>query len=1030
MKKMIVALLLIVPLLFLLTVFSITEAGSLNVQIPVSGIEIKNKLEDKTLYVDLADYANDYKIEVAVYPANAANKKYSFEVEKLEGSDFAEAEVSDDGVLTVRSTGLARVVVKSYDGGYSDSITVVAGSSKVLYVVPSLYAQSDSGQSENLICKEENGYFADVQTGIYSYAVAATPSLGTQVSAECVKGFAVIDESSRGVILPFGGECELEFAAEDGKGGIVRSRAVLNVQKTANTSGILVNGNDLYTVAVDSYSRKGECYVACPTEPSLTGADAVFLESVLITQVQSGGYKIEFATAEGAPSQLQVNVSSAGKLQRFNISIGEYSFSLRTDLPVQTGEKIAVITGAKVKFYAVSSAITDDVEYVWTAEGSPSVVIRSYGAMCEVDGGLAGEKFELSCEAFRNGKSVMKKSIAAEVVNLVSVVSFGDRQGAGLAAQTAIAEFEYKDGKIENNSYSFALKPYSAGGGDAGVYDFDYTLSDENIASVFVNDGKVFLKILSSGEVTLTATWKGAQSYGSNVAAKYTFVAVKNGVGVSDSDGFFAATSAGNPVVVNSDIVLGTDGSGNAYSLEKLESMLGTMNSTYNTEFLKNSGMQSTVRYVAEFKNDVYGNGYSVSAEKFTLASDATGTPLLFKGSLPLVGVYADKSLAMKVSAQDNIAFLLRTDGVTLSNLNLLGCSDSLITTDNGTDLAKLNNAGTVLDINADCRIVNCRIKNGKTCVRVFGGNVAGDSFMCEYIDGSDISDKDRITVEIDGCIISQAREFLIKTGTNRAVKSSALNGDEPDLFRADAGKYSPFENNAEDKYFYDKYVMTDLTLRNSVLEKSGLFALGLETNFSGSVLNGDKISGFDFAKNWGVGGTSYASVVRLEGDVRFYDWKQVDNIDSSQLVEVFSGGIFDGFVLDIRKMLETVVESAQAEGNHAYDGLFDSDENGVKYVNSAIVKYGGGKNYSVLDVSELDEKYRDFSNYKINISVLRNSSDPNIKMQGEYLPLAAGTQDFVFTLYSSDSANSLAAQLEAYADGTAYNGVKAVRRF
>lgn len=1024
MKKMIVALLLVVPLLFLLTVFSIAGVGSLNVQIPVNGIEIKNDLDGKTLYIDLSDYDDDYRIEVAVYPMNAANKKYSFEVNAPEGGDFADISVSEDGVVSARSLGNAVVTVRSHDGGYTDNMNVVVGSSRALDVVPVI---SGSEGGENLLVRDGDVYKASVTTGIYSYSANLLPATGEAAKVSCLEGFALVNEAAGTVSLPFGGKCVLEFSVGDGNGGKLARRAELEVSKLANASGILVNGNDLFTVAVDSVSRKGECYIASDSQPSLAGADAVFLENVEVEEIEQGKYKMTFTVAEGSPSRLNIILSAGLASQVFYVSVGQFSYSLRYSLPVQTGEDVTVVAGSSVNFFAVTSAAVDDVEFVWSTT-SAATVKYAEGATCEVDGLQAGTYFTLTCEAFRNGTSVGVKKINASVVNAVSAAVFGDRRGAGLAEQTAIAEYTYKDGKISATDYVFDFRPYSAGG-VASLEDFDFSLSDERVAEIRREQGKLTLVPLSTGEVTLTATWKGSQNYGSDVTAKYTFTVVKDGVSVTDSDGFFAVVSQGKPLVVNADITLGTDADGNAYPVEKLSSMLGTMKSTYNTDFLINNGMETTVRYVAEFKNDVYGNGYTVNAEKFTTASDATGIPLLFKGALPLVGVYADKSLAMKVSAQDNIAFLIRTDGVTVSNVNLTGCGDEAIAGEDGVDLAKLNNVGTVLDVNADCNILNCRIRNGKNCVRVYGGNREGNDFFRTYIDGSDVNDRDRIVVRMEGCVLSQAREFLVKTGANRALRSSMEGGDEPDLLKADGSAYSQFDDLTGDRYFYDKYVLTDLTVKDCVLEKSGLFAIGFETNFSGSVLNGEKTSGYDFAKSWGVGGTSYGTVVKIEGDVRFYDWKSIENIDSSQLVEVFSGGIFDAFVLDIRKMIETVVENAQAHGDHSYDDIFASDADGQKYVNSAMVKYGGGKNFTVIDMSALDEELNDFSDYRINISVLTTSGDQNISQQGEFLPLAAGTQDFLFRLYSAQSENSLSAQLAAYENGTAYDGIKPVRQ-
>lgn len=53
-------------------------------------------------------------------PANASNKEYSFRVEEVEGSEFADVSVKEDGTLIAKSAGSARVVAVSKDGGYTD----------------------------------------------------------------------------------------------------------------------------------------------------------------------------------------------------------------------------------------------------------------------------------------------------------------------------------------------------------------------------------------------------------------------------------------------------------------------------------------------------------------------------------------------------------------------------------------------------------------------------------------------------------------------------------------------------------------------------------------------------------------------------------------------------------------------------------------------------------------------------------------------------------------------------------------------
>ena len=131
--------------------------------------------------------------------------------------------------------------------------------------------------------------------------------------------------------------------------------------------------------------------------------------------------------------------------------------------------------------------------------------------------------------------------------------------------------------------------------------------------------------------------------------------------------------------------------------------------------------------------NDVYGNGKSVDADNFTHAIGGTGTPLLslYKGPLYFVKY---KEVA-SVAGQDNCAFLIRTSGITLYGVNLLGCSDdSLLSDAGGYDLSNLNLVGTTLEINADCTLRNCRIRNGRNVVRVYGGNKDGTKYFIDSL--------------------------------------------------------------------------------------------------------------------------------------------------------------------------------------------------------------------------------------------------------------------------------------------------------
>lgn len=128
------------------------------------------------------------------------------------------------------------------------------------------------------------------------------------------------------------------------------------------------------------------------------------------------------------------------------------------------------------------------------------------------------------------------------------------------------------------------------------------------------------------------------------------------------------------------------------------------------------------------------------------------------------------------------------------------------------------------------------------------------------------------------------------------------------------------------DKYFYDTYVMTDVTLKDSVLETSGLFSVGIETNFAGTVLYAQQDS--IIFEGWpGTGGTSFPSVLRLEGDVRMYDWKDLSLVDSSTLIDSEQSR----FKLNISAMLDYVCTNYSGT-QYGYEYIIDRKQN-VNYV-------------------------------------------------------------------------------------------------
>ena len=167
-----------------------------------------------------------------------------------------------------------------------------------------------------------------------------------------------------------------------------------------------------------------------------------------------------------------------------------------------------------------------------------------------------------------------------------------------------------------------------------------------------------------------------------------------------------------------------------------------------------------------------------------------------------------------------------------------------------------------------------------------------------------------------------------------------------------------------------------------------------------------------------GLAGTSYAAVLHIAGDTRFYEWKELGAVDSSTLIETYGGGaLWDYLNLDIKEMLHKVREY----GGEEYRDIIAVCD-GVEYVHGGIAFYGGGKNYSVIDFSEYTGAA--LTEYSVNLSVLAEGEKEgsSLYLQGTSLPLAAGGEDFRFFVADAASEFGVRRQRELFSSGKAFD--------
>ena len=443
---------------------------------------------------------------------------------------------------------------------------------------------------------------------------------------------------------------------------------------------------------------------------------------------------------------------------------------------------------------------------------------------------------------------------------------------------------------------------------------------------------------------------------------------------------------------------------------EKAENPYYTViDTTYDKTYYRNDpeAGEAKVKILLEFKNNLYGNGYIINAHNVTYSIidkkfDSNGDVIeriydknaLFKGPLNFVMMREDDGATTSVKAQDNICFAIY-ENVTIRNVELRGCD--LEGDENGSqDLVDLDYVGTTVEVLGDnVTIAYSRLTNGRTVLRAFG----------------DIDDSTKkIHLDITNSVLSGAREFIMRIGSNRFVDpigddySPNLPGDKGNEYNSKKDYY--LFSDAEKAAYDETFINTFVTVKNSVFKDTGIFAIGMDSHFAGEALhNGrgnprlEKYLGkwYDLAK------TSYGAKLYFEGDVELYNWKDMEDIDSSTLIEVKGASAFD-MKLDLQLMINT----AKDKNREKFQNI-STNYNGKDYVHAGIAFFGGGKNYSVFD----SEKNITLGRYDVSLE----------EVDLDILELAAGTESFYFFLYDNTTkVFTPQMQQEKLADKSAYD--------
>lgn len=989
MKKKIIALIMIIPIVFLIALFSVGKAAGVYADIPVTGIQITTQNEEGFIDVDVADY-DPIAFLAQVQPVNARNQKYSFEISGVGGDEAPDGFEIIDGKLHIDNVGKVKITAISAEKGFKDSVIVSAYSTKVLRIYPKVNGEKIASDVVS-INGGENVFSAE----LYPENLSGETRIFEEIGGNHILKLNAVTGVAQAL---FSGETQVRITCPEGREGLEKVLTV-KVNVDTDSTGFAVNGKSSGAkVTVKNKATTAKLFVESKND-ALEISDLTLPEGVTASGIERISENKFVLTLSFDKEFSDEEISGKVGATDFSLEFTEYNLDVRTSYYDGEGNEIKQKNNTKVTYVAYSESDDDaDVKFE-IIDGADVITLEQHGQFATITATKRGSA-KIKITAKHDGKVIKEIEKTILVVPNVYSMEFAD-SAKEYGIENILTIGGRKPSGIPDTRTIFVRVVTEAGA---------ETFTDELMNVAFSDDKKFFtckaqpatnadavsaeIRAMGTGLTTLNAQLTEYNQYfGTNICAKIRLRAVKEGINVGNYEDLKKVTENGKIVVLTSDVMLGVKNDGTAMTEDELKKDVKKFTTTYDKTYLENSGESKEVQYLIEFRNHVYGNGFEINADKFTQCKDATGLPKIFKGPLNFVAISS-----ASVKGQDNISFLVRTDNVLINNVVLKGCSDdSLLEEDGQFNLSKLNYVGTTLEIAKSAKLLNSRVSNGRTVVRIFAGGPKMGSPVVEVEAAFNVQEE-KINVHIESCVLSNAREFILKIGSNRALKQ--VTAKQRFLLDANGDKYLPYDDsNKTDKYFNDNYLINDVTLKNSVLETSGLFSVGMETHFSGEFLLGGTIT------TWkDCAATSYASALRIVGDVKMLDWKNLSNVDSSTLIEV-TGDANPWLSMNVAEMMKEVAKVK----SECRDIILNVG--GTEYVHGGIAFYGGGYNYSYLDLTRANDETKQFGVYDVNISVLENSKDENIRNQGKMLPMAAGAGDFRFYLYNNKSSRNLSWQ-------------------
>lgn len=989
MTKKILLLVLSLPLILMICLFTTSSTVSLAIPIPVERIEITS---DKIVDLDLDDPSkSSFEVEYTIYPTNATNKNITFLTEAVENERFAEFEFDGNKVIA-KSVGSAKVYISTSDGGFKDSFLVRVSSERVQEIKSTVeknqvYVGEELEIKTSFFPESATDRTLKLESSNKDVLTTRVSSNGKYYVTAVGKGVATITVTSES-----NPEAKSSFEVEVfNKDQMDLSHTYIKTGTSTGSLNISVENDVDYTISYKVTDGNKEL-------------DSSILK-VTIGEENSGNITVSYEFADSFTGKVHVRFTYQSKLGLVVEKECVIEKIENIEVSFDSTNALNYVQGTKEYLPYTITPEDADVSYS-VSSNNDNVKVEMKLNLVQITAMKAGVS-TITLEVTLNGDTTPIASTTIDVI--VTPKSFGVAENALTFGDENLLTIGRTDILDKVVGYPVTLE---FGTTTLGANFLENVSWKTNNPAVVVKDDKIYIEDPNfTGIVNVYGVFKYEDF--SQETAPFKVRCIGNGINVYCYEDLLAASKENKPIILQADVVedFGKFKDGTSMSIQDVYTEI---TSTYDITYYKNLNRLdlAKVKVLLSFKNDVYGNGKVINANNITNREDATGALLsdaLFKGPLNFVAVTETGASAVSVKGQDNICFAVY-EGVSLNNVQLVGRTLSADT--NGSyDLTDLTYTGTVVEVLGDNVEVNyCRISNGRTVMRIFG----------------DINDSSKvINVNINNSILSGAREFIIRMGSNHFVQGDKVdhspyidNNDKIDL-----PVYIEYTQKSEEqkKAFDDAYIKTFVNVKNCAFRDCGIFTFGLDSHFSGELLADGKNASQNigsltqltelFEPWYDLAKTSYGAKLTFEGEVRIYDWKNVDSIDSSTLIDIsLKGGSFDS----VFKRLEfNVKELVTLLGSKVqFKDIIYTDNQGQKYVHGGIAFFGGGKNYCTFQDKSVE--FESYSGYQVSFSDIETS----------YLAAAAGEEPFYFLLHNANSTFTPEKQNEMLSSGNPYDFV------